>query len=356
MSNGLAIVEDEVRELVRRRGLDPVAEPGAVQVLVDDVISDYLDRAVTSSLPPLGDTVSVARSVLDSVAGFGPLQPFLDDTSIEEIWINEPGRVFVARRGRSELTSDAERLAPRPRSATFPPMNQVGRHDPPLAELMGEHARAVAAYVDAVNAVQDAMPPGGPMWRLAAAADRATAANGIPHDLTATATARLLRGHPELVAGAVLAAGRADALLDLIIDTARQSDALRKGAEADLDEWVESACRRIRDAVTRRSRATLAAIEEEIHSVYAPRRALYEWTVFPNQNYRGPAGRTGVDQRLAAIMAQLSDQLAQFIGYKDGMFGGFMINQLMPEGSAADGQMAPDVPAAAGRGLFGRRT
>ena len=43
--------------------------------------------------------------MLDTVAGFGPLQPFLDDPSIEEIWINDPGRVFVARRGRSELTT-----------------------------------------------------------------------------------------------------------------------------------------------------------------------------------------------------------------------------------------------------------
>lgn len=36
---------------------------------------------------------------------FGPLQPLLDDTSIEEVWINAPDRVFVARGGRSELTS-----------------------------------------------------------------------------------------------------------------------------------------------------------------------------------------------------------------------------------------------------------
>jgi pilus assembly protein CpaF len=47
----------------------------------------------------------VARAVLDAVAGFGPLQPFLDDPTVEEIWINEPGRVFIARRGRSELTT-----------------------------------------------------------------------------------------------------------------------------------------------------------------------------------------------------------------------------------------------------------
>ena len=105
MSTAQAIVEDEVRELVRRRGIDPVAEGGAVRQLVDDVVDDYRDRAVTAALPPLGDPSHITRRVVDAVAGFGPLQPFLDDPEIEEIWINEPGRVFVARRGRSELTT-----------------------------------------------------------------------------------------------------------------------------------------------------------------------------------------------------------------------------------------------------------
>jgi pilus assembly protein CpaF len=99
------ILENEVRELVRRRGIDPIAEPGVVARLIDEVVTDYLDRAVTSTLPPMGDTVAVTRSVLDAVAGFGPLQPLLDDDEIEEIWINEPGRVFIARHGRSELTT-----------------------------------------------------------------------------------------------------------------------------------------------------------------------------------------------------------------------------------------------------------
>jgi pilus assembly protein CpaF len=82
-----------------------VAEPDAVAALIDEVVSDYLDRAVTAQLPPLTETGPVARAVLDAVAGFGPLQPFLDDPTVEEIWINEPGRVFIARRGRSELTT-----------------------------------------------------------------------------------------------------------------------------------------------------------------------------------------------------------------------------------------------------------
>ncbi len=35
----------------------------------------------------------------------GPLQQYLDDPEVEELWINEPGRVFVARGGVSELTT-----------------------------------------------------------------------------------------------------------------------------------------------------------------------------------------------------------------------------------------------------------
>jgi pilus assembly protein CpaF len=105
VASAQSIVEGEVRELVRRRQLDPVLEPEATRRLVDEVLSDYLDRAAMSALPPLGDTAAAARTVFDQVAGFGPLQQYLDDPAVEEIWINEPGRVFVARRGRSELTT-----------------------------------------------------------------------------------------------------------------------------------------------------------------------------------------------------------------------------------------------------------
>ena len=80
-------------------------EPEATRRLVDEVLLDYLDRAAMSALPPLGDPEAAARTVFDQVAGFGPLQQYFDDRSVEEIWINEPGRVFIARRGRSELTT-----------------------------------------------------------------------------------------------------------------------------------------------------------------------------------------------------------------------------------------------------------
>jgi pilus assembly protein CpaF len=99
------VVEDEVRELVRRRGIDPANDGPGVRLLVEEVVADYDERTLTSSLPPLLDRPATMRAVYDAVAGFGPLQRHLDDPQVEEIWINEPGRVFVARRGRSELTN-----------------------------------------------------------------------------------------------------------------------------------------------------------------------------------------------------------------------------------------------------------
>lgn len=98
-------IHDEVRELVRRRGLDPLKDPRGTRLLIDEVIGHYEERVATSALPPLLDRGDAARYVFDQVAGFGQLQQFLDDPDIEELWVNEPGRVFVARGGRSELTT-----------------------------------------------------------------------------------------------------------------------------------------------------------------------------------------------------------------------------------------------------------
>jgi len=36
---------------------------------------------------------------------YGPLQALLDDPEVEEIWINSPQRIFIARNGASELTN-----------------------------------------------------------------------------------------------------------------------------------------------------------------------------------------------------------------------------------------------------------
>ncbi len=105
MDDGVALLESEVRELVRRRGMDPARDADGVRTLVAAALADYDDRSLAGLVPPLPDPGVAAKQVLDAVAGLGPLQPYLDDPEVEEVWINEPGKVFVARGGRPELTT-----------------------------------------------------------------------------------------------------------------------------------------------------------------------------------------------------------------------------------------------------------
>lgn len=105
MSDAVRVVESEVRELIRRSGLDPARHPVEVGRLVQDVISDYDERSLHGGMPAILDRQEAAKQVMDVVAGFGPLQRYFDDPTVEEIWINEPSKVFVARRGIAELTT-----------------------------------------------------------------------------------------------------------------------------------------------------------------------------------------------------------------------------------------------------------
>lgn len=102
--DALAQVEDEVRELIRRKGLDPQRQGTEVRALVDAAVNDYGKRSLLGAVPALTQAADAKRTVFNAVAGFGALQPLLDDPDIEEIWINAPHQVFVARHGESELT------------------------------------------------------------------------------------------------------------------------------------------------------------------------------------------------------------------------------------------------------------
>ncbi|WP_104089944.1 CpaF family protein [Arthrobacter sp. GMC3] len=103
--DALALVEDEVRELIRRKGLDPMRQGHEVRHLVDAAVNDYDERSLVGAVPPLLHTGDAKQYVYDAVAGFGALQPLLDDPSIEEIWLNAPDQIFIARNGESELTN-----------------------------------------------------------------------------------------------------------------------------------------------------------------------------------------------------------------------------------------------------------
>lgn len=102
----VAQVEREARRVIGERGIDPYADPQGVRAVVNQVVDDLSGDGMSA----LGDPGSRAfddleHSVAELISGFGPIQRYLADPSVEEIWINSPGRVFIARSGRSELTS-----------------------------------------------------------------------------------------------------------------------------------------------------------------------------------------------------------------------------------------------------------
>ncbi|MDT9591618.1 ATPase, T2SS/T4P/T4SS family [Nocardioides zeae] len=97
-------LDARVRELVRAHGVDPQRDGPAVRRLAEDAAREHDDRALAGTVARLADPAGVVAELVARVAGFGPLQAYLDDPTVEEIWINDPSRVFVARDGRHELT------------------------------------------------------------------------------------------------------------------------------------------------------------------------------------------------------------------------------------------------------------
>lgn len=96
---------EEVRTLVRDRGIDPVRESQTVREIAERVASKHEQQSLTGAVAPLDDLPGMVGELVARVSGLGPLQPYLDDPAVEEIWINDPSRVFVARDGRPELTT-----------------------------------------------------------------------------------------------------------------------------------------------------------------------------------------------------------------------------------------------------------
>ena len=101
---GYKLLESDVREMIRHSGIDPLTDQDQAARIIDQSIAQYESRMVKGTLPILDDFAQIRKNLIDAICGFGSLQKYLDDPSIEEIWINSPSEIFVARHGESELT------------------------------------------------------------------------------------------------------------------------------------------------------------------------------------------------------------------------------------------------------------
>ncbi len=98
-------LDRRVREVVRAEGVDPQLDADLVRRIAETVVREHDEHSLTGMVTPVPDPTAMVGELMARVSGFGPLQPFLDDPTVEEIWINDPSRVFVARNGRHELTN-----------------------------------------------------------------------------------------------------------------------------------------------------------------------------------------------------------------------------------------------------------
>jgi pilus assembly protein CpaF len=73
-----------------------------IDAAVQRVINEHAESSLASFHDGSPGESELGYRLHAALRGLGPLQPALDDPEVEEIWINAPDRVFVARSGRNE--------------------------------------------------------------------------------------------------------------------------------------------------------------------------------------------------------------------------------------------------------------
>jgi pilus assembly protein CpaF len=61
-------LEGEVRELIRRSGLDPARDGAEVRRLVREAVADYNERSLFGGMPVFTDADAASRAAWDTVA------------------------------------------------------------------------------------------------------------------------------------------------------------------------------------------------------------------------------------------------------------------------------------------------
>lgn len=93
------MVAERVRLRLRAEGTDPSVDADAARHVALAEVRRFNDAALSRGEATIDDEIGCVRDVLAAVSGFGVLQPLLDDPTIEEVWLNGPDRIHVARGG-----------------------------------------------------------------------------------------------------------------------------------------------------------------------------------------------------------------------------------------------------------------
>lgn len=96
------LIAERVRARLRSQGIEPALDADAARAVAQAEVRRFNDLALTQGGLLVDDETACLRDVLASLGGFGALQPLLDDPEIEEIWLNGPDSIHIARHGVAE--------------------------------------------------------------------------------------------------------------------------------------------------------------------------------------------------------------------------------------------------------------
>lgn len=122
-------------------------------------IQSALDLSV-DQMVEAGDGASTNENQLrqqaeNQLLGFGALQPLLDDHSIEEIWINAPGQVFIAKAGKAtqiNLTFEAHEISTLVERMLRPTGRRLDRSSPFVDASLPDGSRLHVVIPDVTRA------------------------------------------------------------------------------------------------------------------------------------------------------------------------------------------------------------
>lgn len=150
MSQPSLVVAERVRRRLRAERTDPALAPDEARRIAQAEVRRHNDLALSRGDAMIDDESALVRDVLASVSGFGALQPLLDDPTIEEVRLNGPDRVYIARGGVSE------RIA-------------LGLTDAVLRDLVERMLQSTGRRVDISQPFVDASLPDGSRLHVAIA-------------------------------------------------------------------------------------------------------------------------------------------------------------------------------------------
>lgn len=131
-----------------------LTDPSRSRAEVEEIISGYCHRVMDENpaLVSRTERVQIVSDICDEILGLGPIAPLLKDSSITEIMVNGPKKIFVEQKGKLYLTTlqfhDDAHL-----------MNIIERILTPLGRRVDEASPFIDARLEDGSRVNIIIPP-----------------------------------------------------------------------------------------------------------------------------------------------------------------------------------------------------